>query len=460
LAAWLITLFVIVSVVAPILVVTSAAKKSFKHAFSGLGGGYTLTTPAVPAPGGDGFFVIAPTRGSGTNVLRRVDPINHRVLWSSTNLNNTSGESADIVAGTNQVFAIFGTTVLALDPNTGRQLWQASLSNGLATPCDSGCAVLVGSRLVALSKDGVVQAFDAATGAQTWSKRLNSTPRWLEAAGSSVLVDDISGAGPALVVLDIDAQTGTARTIAPSCAPSADPIGPARPTEESELFVSPDGAALTVLIADSSGCVVQYGVSNGSQMWQTPPDQNTARIPFSLTGQSALVDAQNLVWTNDENGGMQVFALNRATGAIRQLVDDKRNNLQLVGIVGTTLVIKATPRFDPQKPATVGVDLATGVQRWQAASRVTVSGDNQGALVTSRSPIIVSCNSNANTCKFEAIDSQTGTVVGSSTVTADPAEQQEVHLVNTPDTLLVTAGWNHVVGVDPATAAIRWSWPS
>jgi outer membrane protein assembly factor BamB len=455
LVGWTIVLCVIALVGVPIVIAASAARKAM-HVF----GTYTLTTAVVPVPGGDGFYAVAPAEGSSTNVLRRVDPIRHKVVWSSSNLDGTDGGDPVVVAGTSQAFVIFGSTVLALDGGTGRQLWQASLSNGLASPCDSDCAVLAGGRLVTLSKDGTVQAFDITTGAQTWSKRLNSTPRWLEAAGPAVLVDDTSGTGPNLVVLDINAQTGATRTITPSCAPSSDPIGPAAPTEENELFVSPDGTTLTALIADIDGCAVRYNLSNGALVWRTPPEQDSARIPASLTGQSTFLDAHNLVWTNDENGGAEVFALNTANGAIRQLLNDKQDRIQIVGVVGTTLVIQATPQYDPEKPTTVGVDLGTGAVKWRQASRVVTPSDNQGETVTAQAPMIVSCNRDASTCKFEAIDPQTGTVTGSSTVTADPAEQEQVQVVDTSTSLLVTAGWGHVVGIDPGTAAVQWKWPS
>jgi outer membrane protein assembly factor BamB len=458
--AGLLVLLTAAGLVVPILVV-SMTSKSIKHAFSQSGGGsYTVTTPVVATPAGVGFYAIAPNQGSTTNVLRRVDPIQHRVLWSSPNLDQSDAGDPVIVAGANQVFVIFGTTLLAFDSGTGRQEWQASLSNGLASPCDSGCAVLAGSRLVGLSKDGVVQAFDTATGAQSWSKRLNSTPRWLEAAGSSVVVDDTSGTGPALAVVDIDAQTGATRTIAPSCAPTDDPAGPAKPIEENELFVSPDGSALTALVAQSGGCVVRYRLSDGAQVWQTAPDPNNDRIPPTLTGESTFQDANNLMWTNDATGGRQVFAINTTTGAVRPLVTDKQDDLQLVGVSGTTLVLQATPRYDPQKPVTVGVDLSTGTERWREASRVVTPNDSQTEKVTARGPIIVSCNTQANACKFEAIDAQTGTIAGSSTVAADPADQQNVHIVDGSASLLVSAGWEHVVGIDPATAATLWKWPS
>jgi hypothetical protein len=141
-------------------------------------------------------------------------------------------------------------------------------------------------------------------------------------------------------------------------------------------------------------------------------------------------------------------------------LSDKQDDLTLVGAVGTTLVIQATPRFDPEKPAVEGVDLTTGAQKWRVASRVVASGDNQGEVVTAHAPIIVTCNSDSNTCKFEAIDPQVGTITGSSTVSADPAQQEEVHLVTGSTSLLVTAGWDHVVGIDPASAAVQWKWPS
>jgi len=401
-------------ILAAVLAATGSAKKIGNAITSSLGGStYTVTNPVVPVPGGGvAFYAIAPAAGSTTNVVRRVDPIAHRVMWSSPALATSDSGAPIVVAGATQVFAISDDNVLALNGATGQQQWQASLSNGLATPCDSGCAVVAGNDLVALSKDGV-----------------------------------------------INPATGATRSIAPTCpADAQDPeAGPQTPDDEGGFFVTPDGTGLVTMITNSPGCVVRNRLADGAVVWRTPPEADgTGPIPSTLTGNSILMGTSQLFWTSDAD----VYAETLATGAVHKLFTDTRDGLALDGTSGSTLVVAEAPKFDSTEAATAGVNASTGAPLWQVGSRVKGDVTTQDVAVAPPGPVVVSCNETANTCLFEAVNPTTGTIAGSTTVPADPADTEEVHTVVGTTSLFVTAGWEHVVGIDPTTAAITWKWPN
>jgi outer membrane protein assembly factor BamB len=428
---------------------------------SGGGSGYsTAGAIAVPVgPSAADFYVVAPKVSAvESEVVRRVDPTTDKVVWSSGVLDQSDSGVPIVVAGPSQALAIFGTTVVALDAATGHQLWQASLSNGLATPCDSQCAVVVGQRLVALTMDGTVQAFDVASGAQSWSMRLDSTPRWLEPAGTNVLVDETAASGgPNLSVLVIDAASGAARTLTPTCPPGPDIPLTAGATDEGGFFVSPDGTALTVLVTTSGGCALRYNLADGALLWRTATDEENTQIPFTLTGETTAQSQSTLVWTNSGT----LFALDTSSGAIRSVLTTTDNtSFTISGIVGSTLIAQSALEDDSDKPATVGIDLTSGKQLWQIATRVVKSGDTQAVELTGSNPVIVSCNSDADTCLFEAVDPLTGTIKGSSLLPSEPGEVDEVQATVTAASLEVVVGWNHVVGFNPTTAAVEWRWPN
>jgi hypothetical protein len=73
--------------------------------------------------------------------------------------------------------------------------------------------------------------------------------------------------------------------------------------------------------------------------------------------------------------------------------------------------------------------------------------------------VVESCNASADTCTFEAVDPVLGTVRGASTVSASPGSTDEVSATATQGTLVAAVGWEHIVGFDPATAAVKWKWP-
>jgi outer membrane protein assembly factor BamB len=457
--AGLIGFFVVLAVVIGVVVAVAVGiKKSPSFGGSKFSTARSRVVPVASTSAQSDFYVVAPSiPGVEKTILRRVNPRTDKVVWSSEVLDTEDAGFPIAVAGPTQAFAIFGTNVVALDAANGHQLWRASLSNSLASPCDSGCAVMVGQELVTLAEDGNVRAFNVTTGAVTWTQSLNTTPRWLEAAGTSVLVSDTAAPhGSDLVVLVMDAATGKTRSIAPACAPDPDTHNTGAPDEANELFVSPDGTALTALIATIDGCAVRYRLADGAMLWQTPADPDSKQVPFTLTGETTAQSQTTLAWTNDN----AVFALDTASGVIRHLLDTSKSTLTLQAIRGTTLVASSAPTFDPSKASTVAIDLATGQQRWQVASRVVKSGDTQTVLVTSVNPVIASCNSSADICLFEAVDLDTGTIKGSSTTSADPGSVDEITATVTPSSLEVVAGWSHIVGFDPTTAAIQWRWPS
>jgi outer membrane protein assembly factor BamB len=452
--------FILVVVLAVVGAIVAVAVNGSSQLFTT---NYTLTTPVVAVPASTDFYAVAPTSGGTPNVIRRVDPIHHKVVWSSPSLPVPGSDTPVVVAGASQVFAIFGTTVVALDGASGHQSWEASLSTGPATPCANDCATFVGTHLVVLSKDGTLESFAAATGKQAWSKRLNSTPRWLAPAGSAVVVDDTLGSGPERSALIFDSATGAIRTISPSCPPTdpSDPTTRVQPSDESDFMVSPDGTSLTVLDADIGGCVGRYRLSDGALLWQTQPADDTT-IPSTLTGETVVQSGSHILYTNSsaDSGANDVFDVDASTGAIRKLLVDKRDDVVLDGVIGSTVVIDATPTYDSTKPTVVGLDVATGHQLWQIATRVVSSNVEQMTVVTNTVPIVVSCDDDIKSCTFEAVDPRTGTISRTSKAAADPALKDEVHPVLSPTTLLVTVGWDHVVGFDPSTAAAVWKWPS
>jgi outer membrane protein assembly factor BamB len=431
------------------------AASSVRNAL-GLGGSYRLYGRAVAVsadPGQTDVYVDAPPLGKSVVVLRRVDPVHGRVVWSTPDL-GAFDNTQTIVAGPTAAYAVTGTTVTAFDGATGRRLWEASLSYALASPCAGGCAAFVGGHLVTLSKDGTVQSFDGATGRQAWSNRMHSTPRFLEPAGGLVAVDDTAGGPSDHVLVLFDPATGASRTIAPVCAKDpATPFSPARPESEDDWFLSPDGTGLTVLMATIDGCAMHYTLGDGKVTWQDPPAQHNKQLPSSWTGSSAAAGPSAAVWTTDEGQGQTVYAVDLASGAVRKLLHDDRNRFKVAGIVDGVVALEAAPSFDSAKPQTWGVDLATGKPLWQLAYQGGSGSDDQNVSVTATAVLVAVCHSDAKQCAFKALDPKAGTVNGTSTVGAGLIPRIDA-LTRAPQSVLVVAD-GHLVVLDPTSAAVK-----
>ncbi len=464
--ARVVVIAVLVSVgVTAAIVVASMTTTSKSKSVARLSVNYRVLGPVVPAssdPGIADIYVVAPTVGAPTTpVLRRVNPVTRKVQWSAPPIRSTNtGKVPLVIPAQTRVVVIADTTVLALDAASGRQLWQASLSNELASPCDGGCAFVTGTHLVSLAKDGTLQSFDLTSGSQSWSKRLNSTPRWLHPAGDLVAVTDVAAtSGHDLDLLLVDPGTGAGRSISPGCAKSPFAgTAPARAHEEGAFFVDPDGKAVTVLVTTSGGCAVRYRLPDGAPVWSTASVPDGSPIPFTLTGQATAQGPGIVAWTNNVTASKDVYVIDQATGLVRRLFDAGASTVTLEGVANGALVMQIAPNFDSSKPLVVAVDLASGQVRWRLASRAVASGDKQKVYMIAANVLVVSCQDEAETCRFESVDPDTGTIKGSTTVKAGLIPTVE-SLTAGPGSALANVNNERVVAIDASTAAVRASWP-
>ena len=385
-------------------------------------------------------------------VLRRVDPVHGRVVWSTPDLGNFD-DTQQIVAGPTAAYAVAGTTVTAFDAATGHQLWQASLSFAPASPCAGGCAAFVGGHLVTLSRDGTVQSFDGATGKQAWGNRMKSTPRFLAAAGALVAVDDTPERASDHVLVLFNPANGAARTIAPVCAKDpATPFGPARPESEDDWFLSPDGTGLTVLMATIDGCAMHYTLGDGKVTWQDPP--GAARQAAALELDRVVRRRRSHRRRLDDRRGAGGDRLRRRHRHRRHpQAAPRRPQPVQGGRHSGCRGVGGGAQLRQQQAADLGVDLATGRTLWQLAYRGGSSSDDQNVSVTATAVRAAVCHSDAKQCAFKALDPRAGTVNGTSTVAAGFSPRIDA-LSQTPQSVLVVAD-GHLVVLDPRSAAIK-----
>jgi outer membrane protein assembly factor BamB len=430
---------------------------------------YAIYGPVVLASGSatnHDAYVIAPNLDTtGTPVLRRVDLQTKKIVWSSAAIASQSGTPPTVVPDGAKVLVIADTNVLALDAATGKQLWEGSLSNDLQNPCVGGCAIVIGSDLVTLAKDGTVQSLAVSSGKQLWSRRLADTPDFLQAAGGLAAVVS-SPKAPAYDLLLFNPANGVTHVVAPSCAPDGDG-DLAVPDEQSDFSISPDGTTVTVLIDGPGGCVASYRIPDGKRLWRTKPDAGNAVIPFDLTAESDVNGPDVIAWTNEIGSDRWVFTVNTVTGKIHQLIDtgNQDGTTGLDGVVGNTIVMEVAPSYASDQPGIYGVSLKTGKQLWMDASRVTSAADDgsQTVITTVTGVVIVSCKSSADgssgSCLFEAVDPLTGDITGNLNVDdLDPAPMVDQVTVGS-DEVLGNVDSGLAVAFNATSGAFEGQWP-
>jgi outer membrane protein assembly factor BamB len=397
-------------------------------------------------------LVVAASRGSSALAVRRVTLPNAKVQWSGVSVPASEYDTQLLAAGDSGVL-LAGPTVVAFDAGTGRAKWRQSLAAPLARPCTMSCAAIEQGVLAALSADGTVQTFAMADGRPLWSKRLNSTPRYLVGLANAFAADDSYSQSDPGHVLDIfDPASGSLRRLEPVC--SSDPSDPHRPSDEQDWLPLADGRSVIVLATGNNGCAQRYALGDFSRMWDTEPTGDNNPIPFTWTGETQA-SVGGILWTND--GGQpsysHAYTIDAGTGAIRDLGGQPQFDLVVRGIVAGTAVIEAAPQYASSRPEIWGVDIATGTRRWRQSSRAAVGDTKQQVAVSNNGVVVIWTDGDKRQAHFEALDPRTGATLGTSTMAAGLIPSIDDVSTSGNDVLVRVDG--RVVLIDGATAAIK-----
>lgn len=310
---------------------------------------------------GSGYDLLVYLLHSGDDrfSLALLDGGSHAVRWQSQPL-STQPSSARLVTGAGLAYIADGSRLLALRLSDGSPAWQTSLVAELPSGCDE-CLRLLDGRVVALQKDGSLQAFDAQSGRLGWSVRLAGTPRELPIAGDRLVTLEPAAGERGAVIDFLDPASGqVAQQIAPSCKRGAIP-GEESPMVGSPLLFSPDGGAMYALFGLISSCAQRWNPASGERVWQQTLDHGIA--PAIWYDNRPLLTDKALFGSN---GGV-LWALDTASGDLRKLADDQEYKFVPLAARDDTLIVLAWPSWDSKRQALWGLDAATGERRWQYA---------------------------------------------------------------------------------------------
>jgi outer membrane protein assembly factor BamB len=204
------------------------------------------------------------------------------------------------VGGAALLLVAAGTTLLALDPASGREIWRAALGGFAAgRPACDGDRVYVGAG------DARSHAYDARTGAPLWTFTTRATndpytallygpwdDRTVVVPGGPVVVSTVSA------TWGLDRVTGAALWSVPGSSMYAGP-----------KLVSVAGAPALLLIQER-GATLLVDPATGVARWRT-------QLGFPVFNSGAVVDG-GTAWVLGANS--QLGALDLATGSLDRVV--------------------------------------------------------------------------------------------------------------------------------------------
>jgi outer membrane protein assembly factor BamB len=411
-------------------------------------------------------FALAENAGLGVQMLVATvplegglligfDPTTQQEVWRSPPLSDRTAEWG-VASDAQRVYIADGADLLTLDRQSGKLLWQTSLANNLQSSCpaQAACLQAVGGHVVALTRDGTLQAFAGATGAPLWSRRLDSTPRRLMVAQNEVLVFDTDAANGVVVMVLEGAPGDVQTTIIPTCD---DTNFHTRAAISDEFLLSPSADALIVLGSGSYACAWRFGLPEGSEQWRYESQGVESTLPFAWAFGSVVFAEPMAYFIDETNDPTQIWALDTLTGSMPDapLYTVDGYDLTLLQATPTQLLVAAAPGYAQDEVELWAIDRTSGTRLWQRRLETTHSFDDWLVFATEQEIFVTVCFWNKEPCRFLVLDPQTG--VTRADMRPGLAGSLAGGIQRGPRAFLTIDGALHAV--DLASAEIVYTWP-
>ena len=272
-----------------------------------------------------------------------------RVLWKS----GGASQAAPAVAGSTVYFLTRDHTIVALDAATGAQKWQSTAGSGGGPPPGRN-VVVIGQNVIV--PDNAVYAFDRTTGARRWMFLPTSgdMPGRFHISTDGMRVFTGSPAGFAYAL-----DPGTGAPIWTTELASDNNSVVYSPVVDRGLVV----VTLRHFTNPSTGGVVALDAATGAVRWRRDfPTTGPGRGSGSF-GRAGFW--RELVVAPSDDG--TIYAMNRNDGTIawispRPAFEVSFDDQRPVAVVGDMIVVGS------DRPVLMGLDAATGAERWRLDS--------------------------------------------------------------------------------------------
>ena len=318
---------------------------------------YDPESPLTLVPSGtDGAPLIAGVffnSDADTRSIGLVDTATGKLLWQAAKLSG-DGYANAVTSGPDLIYAANGTDLLAYHKSDGSLAWQARMPDKLNYGVST--ILVTAGRVITNNADQSIQAYDAGSGQQVWSKRLKAYDRSLRLMGTALVVMDYTDSDNNYGLLFLDPTTGTQqKVITPTC--TANDYTSNLDTDSGLLY---DQAGNTLyLVYDSSyGCVQRLDLASGKTVWEADSKDG---FSFSPDGLQSLMTDTTLYFSN----GKDLLAVDKSSGSMKVLITNPDYELLPLAMAGDKLIVRARKTRGTEIFQLWGVDAASGSQVWQ-----------------------------------------------------------------------------------------------
>lgn len=289
-----------------------------------------------------------------TRLLGRVSRADSKLAWKTDPL---PGDGyVDALAGDNErVYAVVETDLLAFSAADGHLAWKTTLPDNLDSGEDN--LVVQDGRVIVMTMDRSIQAYEAGTGNEVWSRPLLSYARGLRVMGKWLVILDYIGDEHDFNIFLLDPADGSEEHIIfPSC--KSDNSWEENLNDNSGIVYDSAANALYLFFGSSFGCTQRYDLGNSQLTWETGSEDS---FNTSFYGFNYFQNPGTIYFGNNT----RLLALDKQSGTLKLLFENDSYEMAPLALSGDTLLVLARRTKGSQRFELWGLDSASGERTWQ-----------------------------------------------------------------------------------------------
>jgi outer membrane protein assembly factor BamB len=341
--------------------------------------------------------------------LMRIDGGSRTVSWRSQPLSKDVHQGL-LVVDVDMAYLTDQEKLVAIRLSDGSVAWQADLVAEPVGAC-ADCLRLVKDHVVVLQKDGSLQGFDTGSGQRSWSISLNDPPRQLPVVDGQLLLFQSAEQNRKLISL-IDPATGKeTRSFEPTCERESPP-GEEQIDSYSTLLFEPDGKTMYALYGFFSHCAQRWDLTSGKLVWETVFEMD---LPMRWDeDERPLLVGDTIFFNNDSSTDGGLWALDTSNGEVRTVITKPKYRFVPVAARDNIVIVLTWPTWDTEKQSLVGLDVASGEQRWEfkpqvGGARISTTHGGWDWRMTKQGLLSIQVLEEQQQLVTEILDPQTGT---------------------------------------------------
>jgi LSD1 subclass zinc finger protein len=294
-----------------------------------------------------------------TYAIGRLSVAKKKFLWRATPVDSIS--DVRLAANETTVFLVEKDTQLkALKHEDGSLLWQAELVDKLGYGDTS--LTVQDNRVVVLTQDYTLQAFDAVTGAEAWSRRLSGSVAGYTLLTQNMAVIDTVDEKTSLFLLRLSDGSEVKR-FTPVCEQPDYPGWESGIYSSSVVYFTPgedgrlDSGAVYFLYGYSPTCVERWDIPGGNLAWRSVDMESS--IP-STNDTLMLVTPEMVFYGYDD----QLWAIVQATSERKLLLESEDYEPLPLAMANGSLLVRARRTRGSERFELWRINTVTGERTW------------------------------------------------------------------------------------------------